>query len=167
MKHFVPLLSLLLIFLFPVSVNAVCPVCTVAVAGGLGMSRWIGIDDTVTGIWIGGVILSSGLWLADWMGKKGWKMPFKELVSIILFYLFVIPPLYWTKMIGVRGNILWGIDKIVLGIVIGSTLFLCGVWLDKWLRSMNQGKVYVYFQKVIAPVFLLTLGSFILYLVTN
>lgn len=161
------LLFAMLFLSLPSSAHAVCPVCTVAVAGGLGISRWLGIDDSVTGVWIGGLILSSGLWLADWIGKKGWRVPYKEIISIALFYLFVIPPLYWAKMIGLSGNILWGIDKVILGTVIGSALFLCGVGLDKWLRTTNNGKVYIYYQKVIAPVFLLTLGSFVLYLITN
>jgi len=121
----------------------------------------------VTGIWIGGLILSSGLWLADWIGKKGWKVPHKELVSVVLFYLFVIPSLYWAKMVGLASNTLWGVDKLILGTVVGSILFIVGVRFDKWLRTINEGKVYVYFQKVIIPVFLLTLGSFVLYLITN
>ena len=167
MKKLIPLLALLAFLIFPGQAHAVCPVCTVAVAAGLGISRWIGIDDSVTGIWIGGLILSSGLWLADWIGKKSWKVPQKEIISVVLFYLFVIPPLYWAKMVGLVGNTLWGIDKVILGTVVGSVLFMGGVWLDKWLRNTNEGKVYVYFQKVIAPVFLLTLGSFVLYLITN
>lgn len=159
-------LALILVLAFPTQAQAVCPICTVAVAGGLGISRWLGIDDSVTGVWIGGLIFSSGLWLADWIGKRGWKVPFKEIVSIGLFFLFVIPPLYVAKMVGVAGNTLWGIDKVVLGTVVGSLLFMFGVWLDTWLRTTNDGRVYVYYQKVIAPVFLLTLGSFVLYLIT-
>jgi len=65
-----------LFLVFPAKVYAVCPICTVAVGAGLGISRWLGIDDSVTGLWIGGLILSSGLWLADWIGKKGWRVPY-------------------------------------------------------------------------------------------
>jgi len=168
MKLVLILLSALVIFLGTTTqVHAVCPICTVAVGAGLGISRWLGIDDTVTGIWIGGLILSSGLWLADWIGKKGWKVPYKEAISVGLFFLFVVPPLYWGKMIGLVGNTLWGIDKVLLGITIGSTLFLLGVWLDKWLRTTNSDKVYVYYQKVIIPVFLLSVASFVFYLITS
>ncbi|PIS13789.1 hypothetical protein COT65_02250 [Candidatus Shapirobacteria bacterium CG09_land_8_20_14_0_10_47_13] len=81
--------------------------------------------------------------------------------------LFVIPPLYWSKMIGLPGNTLWGIDKILLGTIFGSFIFLLGVAFDKWLRTLNNGKVYVYFQKVIVPVFLLSLTSYIFYLITK
>ena len=168
MKLILGLVLILMTFLvIPTQAHAVCPVCTVAVGVGLGISRWLGIDDSVTGIWIGGLILSSGLWLADWIGKKGWRVPYKEALSGGLFFLFVIPPLYWGKMIGLSGNTLWGIDKVLLGTIIGSIIFLFGVWLDKWSRTTNDDKVYVYYQKVIIPVFLLSLVSFVFYLITN
>jgi len=168
MKLVLILLSALVIFLGTTTqVHAVCPICTVAVGAGLGISRWLGIDDTVTGIWIGGLILSSGLWLADWIGKKGWKVPYKEAISVGLFFLFVVPPLYWGKMIGLSGNTLWGLDKVLLGTIIGSIIFLFGVWLDKWLRTTNGDRVYVYYQKVIIPVFLLSLASFVFYIITK
>ena len=167
MKKLLPLLSLFVLFVFPTPAYAVCPVCTVAVAAGLGISRWIGIDDSVTGIWIGGLILSSGLWMADWIKKKGWKVPYPEVLSILLMFLFVIPPLYWSHMIGLAGNSLWGMDKVSLGTIVGSFVFLLGVGIDKYLRTTNNGKVYVYYQKVIVPVFLLSLFSFVFYSITR
>lgn len=148
-------------------IYAVCPVCTVAVGAGLSISRLIGIDDTITGIWIGGLIISSGLWIADWLGKKNWKIPQKETISVSLFFLFVILPLYWAKIIGLPGNTLWGIDKILLGTVIGLIVFLIGVLIDKWLRKTNNNKVYIYYQKVIIPVLLLSIVSFIFYLIIS
>jgi hypothetical protein len=158
----------LLVFLAaPAPAGAVCPVCTVAVGAGLGVSRWIGIDDSVTGVWVGGLVLSSGLWLADWMRRRGWRLPYAEAVSIGLFFLFVIPPLYWADTIGIPGNILWGIDKVLLGTMAGSLVFLLGVVVDKWLRTINEGKVFVYYQKVIIPLFLLSLTSYFFYLITN
>jgi len=168
MKIFIGLFLALAAFLATTTpAYAVCPICTVAVGAGLGISRWLGIDDSVADIWIGGLILSSRLWLADWIGKKGWKVPYKEVASVVLLFLFVIPPLYWMKMIGLGGNTLWGVDKLLLGTVIGSVVFLFGVWFDKWLRTTNQNKVYVYYQKVIIPVFLLSLVSFVFYLITS
>jgi hypothetical protein len=167
MKPIILLLSLFLFLALPAPAHAVCPVCTVAVAAGLSASRWIGIDDTVTGVWIGGLIISSGLWLADWITKKGWEIPLPKLSSILLMILFVIPPLYWSHMIGLPKNSLWGIDKIMLGSVIGAIVFLLAVIVDRWLRTTNNGKVYIYFQKVIIPVLLLTLSSFVLYIITK
>jgi len=166
MKRFISIISILAFLALPTPAQAVCPVCTVAVGAGLGLCRFLGIDDTISGIWIGGLILSSGLWLADWIGKRKWSVPYKEVISILLFYLFVIPPLYWAKMIGISGNTLWGIDKTILGILVGSVLFLFSVWTDKLLRGKNSGKVYIYYQKVILPIFYLTIASFIFYRIT-
>ncbi len=155
-----------LALIFAVPAKAVCPICTVAVAGGLGISRWLGIDDSIMGVWIGGLILSSGFWMADWVSKKSWKIPYPKMLSILIMILFVIPPLYWSKIMGVAGNTLWRIDKILLGTIVGSGLFYVGMKLDQWLRTTNEGKVYIYYQKVIAPVLMLTLGSFVLFLIT-
>jgi len=167
MKLVISFLTILAIFLKTATpVSAVCPVCTVAVGAGLGLCRFLGIDDTITGVWIGGLILSSGLWLADWIGKKGWKIPYPEIFSIVLMILFVIPPLYWSKMIGLPGNTFWGIDKLLLGALVGAVLFLLSVWTDKFLRQKNSGRVYIYYQKVILPIFYLTIASFIFYLIT-
>lgn len=156
----------ILSMIFALPAKAVCPICTIAVASGLGISRWIGIDDAVMGIWIGGLILSSGFWLADWVSKKSWKIPYPQMLSVLLMIIFVLPPLYIAKMIGLAGNTLWGIDKIILGTMVGSILFFAGVKLDQYLRTTNEGKIYIYYQKVLAPVLFLTIGSFILFLIT-
>jgi len=166
-KKIFSLLSFLVIFSFPIQAHAVCPLCTVVVGVGLGISRWIGIDDSVTGVWVGGLIVSSGLWLADWIKKKGWKISYPGFLSVLLMTFFVILPLYWVKMIGLNGNTLWGIDKVTLGTVIGALVFLLGVGTDKWLRTTNNGRVYVYYQKVIIPVLFLSFISFIFYLITK
>lgn len=162
-----PLIALLAFFFMTSQAQAVCPICTVAVAGGLGISRWLGIDDAVTGVWIGGLVLSSAFWLSDFISKKNWKIPYPDLVSIVLFYLLVIPPLYWANYIGLPNNSLWGVDKVLLGTILGSVAFLSGMGIDKGLRKINDGKQFVYFQKVIMPVFMLTLISFGLFLITK
>lgn len=167
MKRFWLIIFLLIFVLFPSSILAVCPVCTVAVIGGLGISRWLKIDDVISGIWIGGLIISSGLWLASFMDKKNWKIPFKEIFSILIFCLFVILPLYWGKIIGSTNNSFWGIDKILLGIIIGSITFYSGVLTDKLLRKINKNKIYFYYQKVIVPVLYLSIISYVFYLITN
>lgn len=161
------LASLLAFLTFVPQAQAVCPICTIAVGAGLGFSRYLGIDDTVTGLWIGALILSSALWTANWLKGKSWKIPYKTTLSIVLFYLLVIPPLFWMGMIGHEANKLWGIDKVLLGTAVGSIVFAAGVLLDKYLRTLNEGKVFIYFQKVICPVLLLSISSVIFFLITH
>src|SRR3989304_8183686 len=74
--------------LFPPAAEAVCPVCTIAVGAGLGISRALGIDDAVTSVWIGGLILSMSFWFIDWIGKKR-KKPLTtnyQLLTTVLMY---------------------------------------------------------------------------------
>ena len=148
-------------------VQAVCPVCTIAVAGGLGISRALGVDDTVTSVWIGGVVLSSSFWLVSWLSKRP---KYKKLANIwivsALMYAIVLIPLYYSKIIGLSYNTLWGVDKILLGTGVGSVVFLKGIYLDK-LQRRRFGKQFFKFQKVVFPVLALTITSFIFYLITK
>lgn len=166
MKKFIlPILLLLSLYIFPTQVRAVCPVCTVAVAGGIGISRYLGIDDTVTGLWIGAFIISSALWFSSWLRKKHIHIKYQDIISILFFYLLVIVPLKLTGFLGHLTNTIFGIDKIIFGSFLGSLLFLSSVLLDKYLRSKNNGKVYVYYQKVILPVLILSISSLLLVLI--
>lgn len=155
-------------YILPPTAFAMCPVCTLAVGAGLGLSRWLGVDDTVSGVWVGGLILSSSLWLLNWLDKKyQFKSKFKyfNIPVIVLIYLIVLGPLTWTNIIGHPFNKLWGVDKLVIGIIIGSFAFLFGASLDKKVRAL-RGKPLFNFQKVVFPVALLLISSLILRLIT-
>jgi len=148
--------------------RAVCPVCTVAVAAGLGLSRWLGVDDTVSGIWIGGLILSSSLWLTSWLSKKCPKLhsTFYLLLSTFLMYLLTLLPLTWTDVIGHPFNRIWGVDKLIAGTAFGSAAFWIGTWLDKKVRTLRGRQLFKY-QKIVFPVALLVLLSVIAWLITK
>jgi uncharacterized protein YacL len=128
-----------------------CPVCVVAVGVGLGLSRWLKIDDAISGLWIGAFILSLSFVLAKWTRK-----------SVILYFLFflltTIVPLWYYKIIGNPYNTLFGIDKLLFGIASGIILFSCSVLVHTSLK-----RTYFPFQKVVIPVVTLTLASLILY----
>lgn len=156
-----------LALLLPHFTQAVCPLCTIAVGAGLGFSRYLGIDDTITGVWIGGLIISSSLWMVSFaQNHHWWKWLTNKWIDIAIFFLLVLPPLYWSKIIGHPANTVWGIDKVILGTAVGAMGFLGSVKLDTWLRSKNNGHVYIYYQKVIIPVLMLTLFSLLFYVVT-
>jgi len=160
-------IGFLFIFLFLFKPTfAVCPLCTIAAAGGIEVTRLLGVDDLISSIWIGGLIVSMGLWLADFLAKKKILRPIlREFLSLLLFYLLTIPFLYWGKMIGIAGNTFLGVDKIVFGIGVGSITFSIGVFLDNFLRKINSGKVFIYYQKVILPILFLTIASLIFYII--
>lgn len=145
-----------------------CPVCTVGVIAGLGISRLLGIDDIISSLWIGAFILSFSFITLNWINKKWPKIKFSrfQIPFIALMYVLVLVPLKWNGSIGIAFNTLWGIDKIILGTVIGSGVFLLGIWADKKVRKV-RGKQLFNFQKVIFPVTILAVTSLILYFLTR
>ena len=164
---FVLVLSLLLTThysLLTTTVYAVCPICTVAVGAGLGLSRWLGIDDAVSSVWIGGLILSSSFWLFDWTTKRKYLKPttYNLLLATFLMYAFVLIPLWYGKIIGHPLNTILGLDKILFGTLVGSLAFLFGVWADKNIRKNNCKKLLQY-QKVVLPFTFLVIASLLIY----
>lgn len=144
-----------------------CPVCTVTVVAGLGLSRLLGIDDVIISVWIGGFILSFSFITYDWIAKR-WKWfrhDYYLILTIVLMYLLVLVPLKLDGSIGMPLNRLWGIDKIILGTTAGSLMFLLGAWADKKVRKI-KGKQLFKFQKVIFPVLALILTSAVGFILT-
>jgi len=159
--------------IFPAPAGAVCPVCTIAVGAGLGISRWLGIDDAVSGVWVGGIILSSSFWLLDWLERKKftklsvyYKFQYKNWLVLILMYGLVLIPLWTSGIIGHPFNTLFGIDKLIFGTVAGSLAFVAGMYLDKKVRQI-KGKQLFNYQKVVFPVVALIITSLILFWVTS
>jgi len=149
-------------FLFAPPVNAVCPVCTVAVGGGVLLSRYLGVDDLIIGVWVGGLLVSLGLWMASYL-KKNFIFGQKWLV-VVAFWLTTYFGFKQAKIIGNFGCKIFGYDKILLGMVLGAIAFLIGFGLDKVLRNFNketQGKALFPYQKVICPVSFLLLATLI------
>ena len=152
----------------PRTAYAVCPICTIAVGAGLGLSRYLGIDDSITGIWIGGLMVSLTIWTSDWLQKKNWKALRTApkyvyyLVSSVLYLLLTYPPLFWVGIIGHPFNTILGIDKLVFGSALGAAAFLFGFWADKKVRKLKGRQLFIY-QKVAFPVISLVITSLVLY----
>jgi hypothetical protein len=147
---------------------AICPVCTVAVGSALGLSRYLGIDDTISGLWLGGLIVSLIFWTIDWLDKKNIKFKGRNVLTIVLWYLFLILPLYFLGFLGNPQNSLLcfcGIyfEKLFLGILTGSFAFWSGAEWYYYLKERNQGHAYFPFQKVVMPIAPLIVLSLIFY----
>lgn len=145
---------------FYIPAGAVCPVCTVAIGGGLLLSHYLGVDDLISGVWVGGFILAFGLWMATYIKKTF----FKGQEWLIIAFLWVTT-VFGLKEAGLIGNPtckIHGHDKLLSGIVFGTVAFILGYGLDLVLRRLNKkepGKVLFPYQKVILPVVFLILAT--------
>jgi hypothetical protein len=141
------------------------------VGAGLGLSRFLGVDDTVSGIWIGGLLLATALWFADWLKKHVKQLASVnfltlQISSALITYSLVLIPLWHSEIIGHPFNKILGIDKLIFGTFWGTVIFLKALWLDKKVRQI-KGKQLFNFQKVVFPVALLFIGSLIMFFVTR
>lgn len=155
-------LALLIIF-SAASAQAFCPVCTAAVGAGVGFSRWLGIDDTISGLWIGALLASLILWTNDWLERKDKKFKGRGLVILLVYVLFLFVPLYWAGIIGHPFNQIWGIDKIIFGSFVGAAVFLAGAGWYVNLKKKNGGHAYFPFQKVVMPILPVAILSAVFY----
>jgi len=162
MKKIISIFAICLFAAVPLA-HAVCPVCTVAVGAGLGLAEWMGIDDSISGLWIGALIVSMSLWTINWLNGKNIRFKGRKILIFLGYYLIVVLPLWLKGKIGHPYHKLCGVDRLLFGIILGSVLFSAAVPLHAYLRKINGGKSYFQGQKIAIPLALLLIASIILY----
>lgn len=165
------ILKLFLILLLPVKSFAnplACAVCTVAIAGGLGISRMLGVNDMVIGVWVGAILLAFSQWTAYWLETKNIKNIWVKILCYLGWYALIIP-LYLGKEPNIIFNFdrVLGIDSFVFSIIIGSLVLLGSVKLYHFMKEKNKGKPHFPFEKVVLPFASLMIASLLFYLTTR
>lgn len=136
----------------------VCPVCTIAVAAGVGFLREFGVSDFITGLWFGALIVSSIMWMINWMDKKNIHFLFRKIIIIVSFYALFILPLYpWHIMT----------NQLLISVMIGTFIFILAVLSDTYLKKLNESKVLMSYQKIFIPLIYLTIASIVTYLLVK
>ena len=142
----------------------VCPICVVAIGAGLGLSRWIGIDDIVSSVWIGAFLVAITSWTLSFMKKRGWNFHDDGIAVTLAYMVLTFIPLYYAGIVGHPLNQIWGIDKIILGSIIGGVILFLAHWLHLYLKKKNNSKSFFPYQRVAVPVVVLFLTSLVLFL---
>ncbi|OIO05447.1 hypothetical protein AUJ26_03160 [Candidatus Falkowbacteria bacterium CG1_02_37_21] len=149
--------------------QAICPICVVAVGAGLGLSEYLGIDNTIAGLWIGGLLISVSVWTITWFNQKNWSLGSKfwrNILTFILFYALTLWPLWAQGLIGYPNETLWGWDKLLLGTTIGTISFVAAtMWYNNIKKT--RGRAHFPFQKVVMPVSTLLILSGLFYFITK
>lgn len=155
--------------LFAGTARAFCPVCTVAAASAVGLSRWLGVDDTISGLWLGALTVSMIGWTFNWMRKKEIKNSwYLSTFVVLLYYALILIPFYKTDIISFHpANMLWGVDKLLLGMIIGSAFFFLGHTLYLYLKKKNDGHAHFPFEKIVIPVGVVVIWNIIFHYITK
>ena len=139
-----------------------CPVCSAGVIIGLGLSRWLKVDDVITGLWVGAFILVISFWTFKWIfRKKEHKPTWILFLILILYFLLTFVPLYKMNVIDNIWRTILGINRLLFGSICGLILSSCALSVDRLLRRKNSGRVAFKYQKVILPLSTLIIFSLI------
>ena len=145
------------------SAFGICPLCSVALGAGVGVTRWFGVHDVIIGIWIGGFLLALAWWLNMLVRRCQWTFIGYRILIPVLVYGTGLGSLWLTCGFGACR--LWHSNCLLLGIVLWSVLFALGDVTSCVLKKSNDNRVFFKFQKVIIPCGLLVLASFLIYLI--
>ncbi|PIV08730.1 hypothetical protein COS52_01190 [Candidatus Roizmanbacteria bacterium CG03_land_8_20_14_0_80_39_12] len=143
--------------MFIPTVNAQCPVCIVTVGGGLFIAKKLGVDDLLTALWISGLNVAISFWFVTFIKKP--KFLRNPLLWTAIMFVSTYGYLAATKQMYHKNNTFMHVDKVLVGLVLGTLVWLLGIGIDKLIRKYNNGKVLFFYQKVIVPLFLLLATS--------
>lgn len=166
------ILTFTFLFLNLSEANAHCPLCVVGAGAGLSLARVLGIDDSITGVWIAALLGATALWTNNLLKKQ--YVPFqRELLYLGFFGLtiwsfyagndFMIGK-YSFALINTHAGQIFGLYKLTFGIVTGGVLFYIVDVVNALVRQ-KRGRSFFPYQGVVvslASMFLLSLFIWVL-----
>lgn len=115
-----------------------CPLCTMATGAAVGVARFYGVDDAIMGVLIGGFVVSSALWANNACKKRGWNFIYAQGSTIVLLSLVLTIIGFKTGGL-LTGAVLFGIPRLLTGMLFGTVASLAGHGVHKYLRHTNDG----------------------------
>ncbi len=165
------LLSLLLIpvFYLLTAANALahCPLCVAGAAGGITLARLFGIDDSITGVWIGALIGATSFWSEKFIYKRFKVLPLPILRQLLYFVYFAltIASFYQFNLVVKMGDI-FGIHKLIFGMIAGGIVFYLVDLVDDFVIR-NNSKVFFPYQRVVVSLGSMVILSIGIYILIN
>src|SRR3989344_1651092 len=147
----------------PSVVSAHCPLCVAGAVAGITLTRWVGVDDSITGIWIGALLGATSLWLSSWISNKKNNLVEKNrtLIKPVIYLVIFISTIwsFYKFELVIRMSQIFGLDKLTFGIIAGGILF--------YLIDFIKIKHYFNYQKIVISLGSMTILSLIIYILIN
>ena len=172
MKTGLRITSLLLLlvhfyYLLPHEASAHCPLCVAGAGAGLTLSRILGIDDSITGIWLGAFIGALAFWFQKAISLK-YKIPQKRSINTLIYIMFqslTIWSFYKFDLIAKHGDI-FGYDKLTFGIIVGAITFYLADLLNQLVRVKTK-KILFPYQSIIVSIGSIAFSSLAVFILIN
>lgn len=148
---------------FASEVSAHCPLCVAGAAAGVTLTRWVGVDDSITGVWIAALLGATSFWFYSWLLTKNIKF-IEENKAVIRpsLYLIIFASTIWSFYkfnLIIRMSQIFGFDKLTFGILTGGILF--------YLIDLVKIKHYFNYQKIVISLGSMAVLSFLIYILIN
>lgn len=143
--------------------NPACPVCTIAIGAALPITRRLGVPDAVVGLWAGAFLAIMGYWIIKFMSRRGWDFPGRNAIVLALS----VATIGFAYIGTVKYNPcnyfgFINIDPLLFGAVMGAILFVVTEKVYDWMKEKNGGHAHFPFEKVVLPVIVLAVTSWIM-----
>lgn len=142
-----------------------CPLCVAGAAAGITLTRWVGVDDSITGIWIGAFLGATAFLLLRSLGQRN-KIFFNRFVGAgvyILIFATTLWSFYKFKLI-IRMDSIFGFDKLTFGMILGSIIFYLVDVINIFLKRKNGKNLFPYQSMVfsLGSIIFASIGVYIL-----
>lgn len=152
-------------------VPLICDLCTIGVVAGLALSRYLGVDDSVIGVWIGACLVALIIMTNAYLDKKNIHFRFRNTIIALSYVVFSGVSFYYAGVIGMYRNTFFQstsifADKILISLVVGGGVLILSSIAYQWLKARNSGRAHFPFEKVALPIVALIATSVVFYFVT-
>jgi len=161
-KYSIPLSLTGLLLARPVYAH--CPLCVVGAGAGLSLSRVLGIDDSITGIWMGAFLGATSFWLNNSIKKT--YIPLQKLLIYLVIFVTTVFSFYRFGLINEHNGLILNLPKLTFGIIVGGILFYLVDYINAQIKKKN-GKVLFLYQSIVLSLGSIILASFGMYILLN
>jgi len=159
----IPLLVISYSLLVPPLVEAHCPLCVAGAGVGLTLSRWVGVDDSITGLWMGAFLGAMSLWIYSSLAKKINKTRLVWLKPLIYILIFASTIWFFYRFnLVLRMGRMFGLDKLTFGIIVGGVSFYLVDEINNLIIRI-KGKTLFPYQRIVTGFGSILLLSFLDY----
>jgi hypothetical protein len=145
------------LLLMPRAALAHCPLCVAGAAAGVTLTRWVGVDDSITGVWIGAFLGAISFWTDSGLSRRKKFRYSKPLIYIIIFGLTIWS--FYKFQLVIRMSQIFGFDKLTFGMITGGALF--------YLIDLIKIKHYFPYQKIAISLGSMAILSLVIYILIN
>lgn len=146
-------------------VHAHCPLCTAATGAAVVASREAGLNDAIVGVFVGGLIISSGLWFNNILKKRYKQVPLQGLIAVFVSFVLTIITLKTAGLLNGASGI-FGINNLLAGTITGTVVSISASSLSEAIKK-KKSKTLFPFQTIVFTLVLLGITALIFYFITT